>query len=74
MISPAAYESNGSPVASRHVEDRRNHVRRLHATYCGFQEDGKGGGFELWNLLHDIPGHPEGSTVTQATLDESIWG
>lgn len=38
------------------------------ATVLGFQEDGLGGGFWLYNLARDIPGHCEGSTVTENTL------
>lgn len=40
------------------------------ATLLGFQEDGLGGGFWLYNLTCSIPGHPEGSTVTERTLRE----
>lgn len=28
-------------------------------------------GFELFNLEHDIPGHPKGSTVTAASIEEA---
>ncbi len=38
------------------------------AVMIGFQEDGFGGGFMLYNLLRDIPGHPFMSTVTELTL------
>jgi len=26
---------------------------------------------ELWNLTEDIPGHPEGSTVSRRTLEQA---
>lgn len=39
------------------------------ATVLGFQEDGAGGGFWLFNLTRDIPGHPAQSTVTEATVE-----
>lgn len=42
------------------------------ASYLGFQEDGAGGGFELWNLKVEIPGHPAGSTVTRETILKSF--
>ena len=34
----------------------------------GFQDDGNGGGFWLFNLEQPIPGHPVGSTVSEQTL------
>jgi hypothetical protein len=27
--------------------------------------------FELWTLTHDIPGHPEGSTLSRQTLEKA---
>jgi hypothetical protein len=38
------------------------------ATVLGFQEDGEGGGFWLFNLTRDIAGHPAGSTVAEKTV------
>lgn len=41
------------------------------ATFLGHQDDlvdEAAHGFDLWNLTEDIPGHPEGSSVTSATL------
>ena len=38
------------------------------ATVLGFQEDGSGGGFWLFNLTRDIAGHPAGSTVAEITV------
>lgn len=38
------------------------------ATVLGWQEDGAGGGFWLYNLLRDIPGHPAFSTVSLMTV------
>lgn len=38
----------------------------------GFQEDGEGGGCDLFNLRKDIPGHPKGSTVSRQTLETAI--
>lgn len=40
------------------------------AVVLGFQEDGAGGGFWLFNLVRDIPGHPAGSTVSEKTLQQ----
>lgn len=40
------------------------------AVVLGFQEDGAGGGFWLFNLVRDIPGHPAGSTVSEKTLNK----
>ncbi len=45
---------------------------REYATCLGWQSDGCGGGVMLWNLIRDIPGHPEGSTVAQATVEKAI--
>lgn len=38
------------------------------AVCIGYQEDGQGGGFWLYNLLRDIPAHPAFSTVSEQTL------
>lgn len=38
------------------------------AVLHGWQENGTGGGFWLWNLTRTIPGHCIGSTVTTSTL------
>lgn len=40
------------------------------AVVLGFQEDGAGGGFWLYNLTVEIPGHPVGSTVAERTIRE----
>ena len=42
-----------------------------HATYQGQQDDMQGGSFGLYNLKHDIPGHPQGSTVSEETLQKA---
>lgn len=42
------------------------------AYVLGFQEDGEGSGFWLYNLERDIPGHPIGSTVTALTLNKFL--
>jgi hypothetical protein len=42
------------------------------AIVLGFQEDGLGGGFWLYNLTRDIPGHPAGSTVSAITLNKFV--
>ena len=42
------------------------------AKYLGFQDDGCGGGFELWNLVVPLGLHPAGSTIAQETLDRLI--
>lgn len=44
-----------------------------YATYCGKQDDGMGGSFELWTLTRDIPGHPKGSTVARATIEQFLF-
>lgn len=44
-----------------------------HADFCGYQEDGKGGRFELWTLRKAIPGHPKGSTVARSTLEAYLF-
>ena len=44
----------------------------VRATYLGTQWDGVGGGFELYNLLDPLPGHPVGSTVSVQTVRESF--
>lgn len=38
------------------------------ATVLGWQDDGAGGGFWLYNLVRPIAGHPAGSTVSEETL------
>lgn len=38
------------------------------AVYIGHQEAPNGFGFDLYNLTEAIPGHSQGSTVTDATL------
>lgn len=38
------------------------------ADFCGMQQDGKGGEFQLWTLRKPIAGHPAGSTVTRDTI------
>lgn len=42
------------------------------ATFLGNQDDGQGGVIPLFNLTRDIPGHPAGSTIAQATLEAAI--
>lgn len=42
------------------------------ADYLGWQDDGEGGGFDLFNLRKSIPGHPEGSTVSRQTLEKAL--
>lgn len=42
------------------------------AEFCGWQDDGNGGGFALWNLKRDIPGHPKGSTVAAQTISRFL--
>lgn len=43
------------------------------AQFIGWQDFGDGQRFALFNLLVDIPGHPEGSTVTARTLNPVQW-
>jgi hypothetical protein len=38
------------------------------ATFCGWQDDGVGGGFALWTLRMDLPGYCKGSTVSARTI------
>ena len=38
------------------------------ATLLGWQEDGSGGGFWLFNLIEPLGVHPVGSTVAEATI------
>jgi len=55
-------------------EMMRERLRHAHAEYRGFQEGYKEmAGFHLWNLIHDIPGHPAGSTIAQGTLDAFLF-
>ena len=39
-------------------------------TYCGVQHALGHQSFALWTLLLDIPGHPVGSTVSEATMHD----
>jgi hypothetical protein len=44
------------------------------ATFLGYLERDVPGlpqWIELWNLTEDIPGHPEGSTVSRRTLEQA---
>ncbi len=42
------------------------------AVYIGHQEGfGNHPGFDMFNLTRDLPGHPEGSTVSRQTLEEA---
>lgn len=58
------------PAATAAAEMNRR-FREI-ADFCGWQEDGMGGGFPLWNLKINIPGHPAGSTVVEATLEKFL--
>ena len=44
------------------------------ATFLGYLECNSPGlqqSIELWNLIEEIPGHPEGSTVSRRTLEKA---
>lgn len=44
------------------------------AIFLGYLADHKFGSWqrlELWNLTEDIPGHPQGSTVSRRTLEKA---
>jgi hypothetical protein len=52
---------------------RRNFPKPLApARFKGWQErPSRRDPIELWNLTHDIPGHPAGSTVTRETIEKA---
>lgn len=73
MISMSAFEQSSSSAPA--PVDELQLSRLQHAEYKGYQEGcAEIPGFHLWNLRHDIPGHPAGSTVAQSTLDRHLFG
>jgi hypothetical protein len=53
---------------------KKDRERKRWAWYVGYQEGfGDVPGFHAWNLYRAIPGHPEGSTVAESTLDAAIF-
>ena len=45
----------------------------VHAHYEGHQAVEGGPSFDLWLLEENIPGHPQGSTVSSTTLKAAGW-
>lgn len=63
--------------ASTSPAARENNLRRFAglAVFAGHQEgipELNIAGFDLWNLIRDITGHPKGSTVSTKTLDAHL--
>lgn len=74
MISPDAIDRTVAGSGTSYLlEILKNKERSEVAIWNGWQEDGEGGGFDLWTLKEAIPGHPAGSTVVEATLDAAIF-
>ncbi len=48
--------------------------KKLELHFAGFQDDGYGGKFALWNIINsprpDL--HPDNSTVTMVTVNEML--
>lgn len=44
-----------------------------YAEFCGMQDDGMGGQFELWTLRKPLGIHPKGSTITRASLERLLF-
>lgn len=72
MSEPGDRGTPGEKLSPR-IAERVNAIIDA-AEWCGWQEDGQGGLIPLWTLRRDIRGHPEGSTVTQATLEAALFG
>lgn len=77
MISPDSMEQAPlSPVAAEAMLvglEAARVSRMLDAgEFLGWQEDGKGGRFELWVLRKPLGGHPKGSTISRAALERLL--
>lgn len=80
MISPHDTQQVGCAaegfaiVADANQQAAREAAIQRVATWRGWQEDGNGGGFELFNLRVALGKHPAGSTVSRATLEKLLFG
>lgn len=62
------------PVPSTPEEAQRVDRIITFAEFLGYQDDGKGGRIELWNLRKPVGRHPRGSTVSRQTLETLLFG
>jgi hypothetical protein len=72
MIAPYTAENAGPGIGTGlfalGVQASEESALSAAATFCGWQEDGAGGRFQLWTLKLPIPGHPAGSTVSRDSI------
>jgi hypothetical protein len=79
MIAPNDADGLGpvSPLAAECfgicVEAYRTSRILDYAEFCGMQEDGNGGSFQLWTLRKPLGPHPSGSTITRQTLEKYLF-
>jgi hypothetical protein len=70
-VAPKHVDTCGERCFKRLLERQRQEIARP----AGFQPGTATiGGFMLWCLHRDIPGHPKGSTVSERTLAEYLKG